>query len=174
MVDTIRQRSELLTLLADNTSGAISPQDLRDFVVTALGGYGGVYVSTPVSAFTCTSSTERTFPAYDATTASSDVVAAVPASTLTLPVAGDYLVMFDISGSFDSNIVSAEFKVAKNGTATSFTTTGDFTTSGTIYAVGTHGIITCAADDVLSVRVETDTTADFTISSGTFACAMLG
>lgn len=36
MPDTIRTLSALQTLLADNTSGAISPQDARDFLVTAL------------------------------------------------------------------------------------------------------------------------------------------
>src|SRR3990167_284713 len=36
MADTIRQLAALQALLADNTSGAISPQDLRDFLVSAL------------------------------------------------------------------------------------------------------------------------------------------
>ena len=36
MPDTIRTLSALQTLLADNTSAAISPQDVRDFLVTAL------------------------------------------------------------------------------------------------------------------------------------------
>jgi hypothetical protein len=34
MADTARNKAALLTLLADNTSGAISPQDLRDLVVS--------------------------------------------------------------------------------------------------------------------------------------------
>ena len=36
MVDTIRSLSALQALLADNTSGDISPQDVRDFLVSAL------------------------------------------------------------------------------------------------------------------------------------------
>lgn len=35
MVDTVRTRAALQTLLADNTTGDISPQDLRDFLVSA-------------------------------------------------------------------------------------------------------------------------------------------
>jgi hypothetical protein len=35
MVDTVRTRAEILALLADNISGDISPQDLRDSYVTA-------------------------------------------------------------------------------------------------------------------------------------------
>jgi len=37
MADTIRTLSALQTLLADNTSQGISPQDLRDFLITAVG-----------------------------------------------------------------------------------------------------------------------------------------
>jgi len=36
MADTERTRSSILSLFADNTSGDISPQDLRDFVVTMM------------------------------------------------------------------------------------------------------------------------------------------
>jgi hypothetical protein len=36
MSDTARSRTDLQTLLADNVTGAISPQDLRDFLVTAM------------------------------------------------------------------------------------------------------------------------------------------
>lgn len=41
MVDTIRTRAALEALLADNTSGSISPQDVRDFLKTA-GLRGGI------------------------------------------------------------------------------------------------------------------------------------
>ncbi|GAB4434129.1 MAG: hypothetical protein Kow00120_00250 [Anaerolineae bacterium] len=37
MADTVRALSALQTLLADNTGGAISPQDLRDAVISAVG-----------------------------------------------------------------------------------------------------------------------------------------
>lgn len=36
MADTQRTRSAILTLFADNVTGQISPQDLRDFVVTVM------------------------------------------------------------------------------------------------------------------------------------------
>lgn len=36
MADTIRTKSELVTLYADNTSGAISAQDGRDFIVSSM------------------------------------------------------------------------------------------------------------------------------------------
>ena len=38
MADTIRTLADLQTLLADNTAGDISPQDVRDFLVSVHGG----------------------------------------------------------------------------------------------------------------------------------------
>lgn len=39
MVDTARSRTDILTLFADNAIGAISEQDLRDYVVSTLGEF---------------------------------------------------------------------------------------------------------------------------------------
>jgi hypothetical protein len=49
MVDTVRTLSALQTLLADNTTADISPQDLRDFLVSAEPHYGSMYFSTPAA-----------------------------------------------------------------------------------------------------------------------------
>ena len=40
MADTIRNLTALQTLLADNNTGLISPQDIRDLLVSSLGGFG--------------------------------------------------------------------------------------------------------------------------------------
>jgi len=45
MADTIRTRAALVTLLADNTAGAISEQDMRDFLATVDGANGSLYLS---------------------------------------------------------------------------------------------------------------------------------
>lgn len=47
MADTQRTKSALATLLADNTSGAISPQDLRDLMESLHFSFGSLYISTP-------------------------------------------------------------------------------------------------------------------------------
>lgn len=41
MADTVRTLAALQALLADNGSGLISPQDLRDFLVSVFAGRGG-------------------------------------------------------------------------------------------------------------------------------------
>lgn len=42
MVDTVRTVAQLQALLADNTTGDISPQDLRDFLVSVQPPYGSI------------------------------------------------------------------------------------------------------------------------------------
>ncbi len=48
MADTVRTIAELQTLLADNTTGDISPQDLRDFMETFRHDHGEISLTTPV------------------------------------------------------------------------------------------------------------------------------
>ena len=43
MADTQKTWAQIQTLLADNTTGAISPQDLRDAIYSLVPSYGGVY-----------------------------------------------------------------------------------------------------------------------------------
>jgi hypothetical protein len=49
MVDTVRTLTALQTLLGDNLTGAISPQDLRDMLVSLTPAYGSMYISTPAA-----------------------------------------------------------------------------------------------------------------------------
>ena len=46
MADTQRSKSALAALLADNTTGDISPQDVRDFLETMHPPYGSCYITT--------------------------------------------------------------------------------------------------------------------------------
>jgi hypothetical protein len=46
MADTRRSKAALAALLADNTTGAISPQDIRDFLESAAPPFGSMYIST--------------------------------------------------------------------------------------------------------------------------------
>jgi hypothetical protein len=56
MAETQRTISDLQTLLADNTSGDISPQDSRDVMETLRAGHAEIYIATP-AATTFTDST---------------------------------------------------------------------------------------------------------------------
>ena len=49
MADTARTRAEILALLANNISGDISPQDMRDVVVSLLHARGEIAITTPAA-----------------------------------------------------------------------------------------------------------------------------
>lgn len=52
MPDTIRDRATLLTSLADNTTGAITPQVARDMLISVHGVYGSMYAEDNTTAQT--------------------------------------------------------------------------------------------------------------------------
>lgn len=92
MVDTIRTRTELLTLFADNTIQDISPQDCRDLIVTLLGASQAHFVDGPI----------------DFTTGFVELVDL--ADDILLPLTGDYgaraLTIANATGG-DVNIIAA-------------------------------------------------------------------
>ena len=67
MADTQRSRAAILALMADNVSGAISAQDLRDFIVTIMEAdfqFAGDFFVEPMPAFTTTDKTGRGWIQY--------------------------------------------------------------------------------------------------------------
>lgn len=64
MTDTVRSLSALQTLLADNTTGDISPQDLRDFLVTAYYSWGRYEDLAYGQAYTLSASPSTSYPDY--------------------------------------------------------------------------------------------------------------
>jgi len=49
MADTARTKAEILALMADNTVGAISPQDIRDMIVSMSAANGRISMDTPAA-----------------------------------------------------------------------------------------------------------------------------
>lgn len=73
MADTQRSRAAILALCADNVVGAISAQDLRDFIVTVMENdfqFAGDFWTEPKPAFTTTDKTGRGWIDYSQTAGS--------------------------------------------------------------------------------------------------------
>jgi hypothetical protein len=158
MADTIRDQPQILALFADNTTGDISPQDLRDFVVSSMGVYGGMAVQdgAPVTQAGITSTPSKaTF--WNVDLPSDGVVAdSTTDDDLTIPTngGGDYEVSFDISfatATGASTLFEARLRIngAENGDGCHRTISST--------AIGTTNfstIVTLAAGDVLTIYVE--------------------
>ena len=62
MTQTARSIAQILALTADNSSQQISPEDLRDAIVTLQMKYGGLFVTPPDTAATVFTDTTSFFP----------------------------------------------------------------------------------------------------------------
>lgn len=122
MADTARTRAALLTLLADNVSGDISPQDIRDMLVSLFGVWAAIYVADGAVAQTGITTTPTKITGFAVNVAG--LGGMTPDHTddsVEAPLDGDYLVLAQISYSGDNN-QGYEIHVAVDGVETPFGT----------------------------------------------------
>lgn len=164
MPDTQRDLTSLQALLADNTSGAISPQDLRDFLVSALGGYGSISVVNGVTAQTTIGTSDVKVNQFT-TNGASDGSNVVPDHTndqLTVGVAGDYLIEATISAEGTAG-VRFDFRVYVNGAAVAIQASAKFDAAGAMLNVKLSGIVAISAAQTVDVRVQVDSGSNRTL-----------
>ena len=156
MADTPKSVADLQTLLANNTSGAISPQDVRDFLVSALGIYGDISV---FNNGTETQNNIGTTPVqlvgFDTDGNSNGCTPAQASNQITVGVAGDYRVSFHCTFFGDAGIY--KFRLRKGGVEQSYGCGRKIGSSGDVGSTSFEApAITLAASDVLTIYVESD------------------
>ena len=154
MADTRRSVADLLDILADNSIGDISAQDLRDVLVSTMGVFGSIYfsdASVPLSIGT-TPTTVINFPSQGIL---QGVAANLTAGSMTISIAGQYKI--DISSSFTAtaNIIAQLF-CAINGTKSDLGFHRKVSSGGDVGAGSTAGSVTLSVGDVLTVVAESD------------------
>jgi hypothetical protein len=103
MADTPRSLSDLQTILADNVTGEISPQDLRDFLVTVLGNQGGIYCAAGAVAQGSISTTPAKVTGFNTNAAAHGVTPDHTDDSIQVNTDGDYQVFFQCSFSGSAN-----------------------------------------------------------------------
>ena len=174
MADTPRSLTSLQSLLADNATGEIGAQDLRDFLVSALGVYGSI---------TCfEASTQQDNPDTGAKLTCFTTNGAANGTTpdhtndqITINVAGVYDIYFQASFSGTSSS-EVRFRLRKGGTEQNY---GCIRKLGTAGDVGSASFIApgiaLVATDVITVYVEQDTaTDDLTVVDAQLTVRMVG
>ena len=176
MADTAKSVADLQTLLANNTSGAISPQDLRDFLVSALGVYGGISVN---GNGTETQSNIGTTPVklvgFDTDGNANGCTPAQASDQITVDVAGNYRISFHATFSGDASIYS--FRARIDGVEQPFGCGRKIGTAGDVGSTSFEAPgITLAATDVLTIYVESDAASGdaITLVDSTFSINMVG
>src|SRR6185436_1960742 len=154
MVDTQRDTVTLLSLLADNTSREISPQDLRDALVSVLGGFGAFSLKDGATPQTFSTSPSK-FTGWSAISASNGAAPNILTKELTVALAGWYLVFAPLTCSGPAGR-TFEARIRLNDVETNFGHRGTFPASGTLTLPLIGLVIAGAANDRISVYGEAD------------------
>lgn len=173
MADTQRTLAALLAILADNTAGDISEQDLRDLLVSVFGGYGGIYLTSAADAQDVDIAPVK-ITAFDTNMVSSGVTSDHTDDSITIGTTGVYYVEFTVAFSGSSGEVFT-IQLYKAGVAVA----GAFlkrklTGAGDIASASFALYVSCNAADELDVRVNSEADSKtVTIESGLFSVSRI-
>jgi hypothetical protein len=161
MADTMRSLATLATLLADNASGAISAQDLRDAVLATIQpGHGEISVTS--SAETTISAVDTWYDAAGTFALSSNAMNWDMNTNGQLRYTGAAGRVAHIAASFSmtaaGNNKNMSLCVAKNGTAITPSIVNRLIGTGTDEGTGAmHAFIDMTTNDYLTVQIRNNT-----------------
>lgn len=169
MADTSKTLAQLQTLLADNTTGAISPQDLRDMLLSVLSGYGHISVLGGVTNQGSITSTPAKITGFAADGPASNMTPAHGSDQITVGVSGKYLLnaQMSFSGTASKTFV---IRAYVDGVITTIGCQRKLGTGGDVGSCSFTGILTLAATEVVTLYVSSsDGGTDFLIVDGQLA-----
>ncbi len=161
MVDTVRTRADMLaTLLADNVAGDITPQDMRDILVSLHGVYAQIYGTTLAAHATLTTTWEQ-LTGFDSNGEDVDATADQANNKITTSSsAGVYLVVGVLTFDVNASAIDVEMKIAVGGTRKD-------ATLGRVTADGSAQEGQLTSFGILTVAGSVDITMDVRLASGT-------
>lgn len=155
MADVRRTKAELLVLLADNAIGSISAQDLRDFLVTAMGGYASIKTVDGVTPQGSISTTPVLLTTWAVDGDANGLTPDHTTDSITIDVSGVYHVDCDISFAGSGTTVF-EVHLRVDGVEVDEGFHRKLGTGGDEGSAGFNGIISLLANEVLTVYIEAD------------------
>lgn len=171
MADTSRTLAALQTLLADNTSNAISPQDIRDFLVSAMGGYGMISTTGASTAQGMTTSFAK-LTTFTANGISNNTTPDHTNDQITVGVAGDYEVRFIIHAT-GASATTFTFAPSVNGTESTVYQFPHTTTGTESFYVTGAAYLTLAASDVITVEGKAGGSINLTVKDSNLSVKRL-
>lgn len=163
MADTNRTLAAILALLADNTTGDISPQDLRDSIISVFANYALIGVAGGATGQT-TNATPGTFDKVTGFTTDGLAAGAVAANAvsdkLTVSVDGVYLIMWQAAFSGTANAVMEGRIYGGGAAATLGRWANTLDAAGAKNSVSTFAIMSLTAADDIEAYVTSDGASD--------------
>jgi hypothetical protein len=151
MADTIRDRTTILSLLADNATGDISPQDHRDAIVSMHGVYGEIRLEGGSTSQTGIGTTPTKVTGFATDGLSAGATPANATDQIAVGTAGTYLCLFSCSLTGSDN-EPFKFELALNGTGTGHSASVEVITSAE-RSTSFVGLVTATGGDLFTVLV---------------------
>lgn len=156
MADTVRSRTALLALLADNVSGDISAQDMRDVLVSLHGVYGQIYTAAGATAQSL-DTTAAKLTGFAANGSSAGTTPDHSNDRITVGTDGIYLVHGQFSAIGETG--TTYILQLRNNAAAVDQAKAKFTASmtvGDVASISFIGLVSLSANDMLTVYGESD------------------
>jgi hypothetical protein len=171
---TIRTNAELQVLFADNITGDITPQDLRDFLDSIMGVYGGILLTDGATGQTLATDVPEVLTEWTSNGVSNGLTPGYVQNQIVIDTDGDYEVFFGVS--FDGTTGETfGFHLYKNGSPLS-TTLGCHrkTSSADVGSCSFSGHVTLVDGDILTVWIESDAAGTPVVREAQFLAKRLG
>lgn len=171
MSDTVRTPAQNYALAANNTSQDYSPQDLRDFMRSMWGCYGGMTTFSGAQTFMLTSTYQTILPWVGALP-TLDLTVSASAGTITIPAGGNYDGVYEVS--FDITLqrtvgADSPFLVKLlNNALELLTHATSISADGQWGNVGGRTFVSLVAGDVLNLQFANLVGSTATFLSGNF------
>lgn len=158
MADTQRDTASILALYADNTSGLISPQDLRDGIVSILGAYGGLRADGSAAQMTGLNSTPTKVTSFTHTLASDGtvVVASAANDNVTPSITATYEIHGELSFIGSASVIYT-LEIYIGGVASGIRAQVAQLGTGAEVAASFSGVASIAAAQAVEMRVSCST-----------------
>ena len=174
MTDTVRTRAQMLALFADNTTGEISAQDLRDMFISLFGVYTSIKAVGNSTAQVMAAATEAKLINF---TKNGLAVAGTPDysnSKITLDNGGTYIVIGQATIKSSEADVALKARLALDDTAIDGRFGMHLINAAEEESGFCFDIVAVNAAQVLSLRVETDKITNLTLTHGQLGAVRIG
>lgn len=156
MADTIRTRSAIVALLPDNTSGDISPQDLRDFLVSVWSVYGALSVYNNASSQSF-NTTPSKVTAWAIETSGAGVTVSASTDDITINTDGVFKVQAGLTLVSLNATTQYTFHIALNGVRVSGASASvEVQSANDVINLSIVHPVTCVSTDIISIYAESD------------------
>ena len=173
MADTLRTRAQLLALLADNITGEISAQDLRDMLVSVMGIYGIITMAANVTGQALTADTPAKLINWEADGLGIGCTPDFANSQITIDNTGVYRITAFVSLKSDSAALNVKASIRVDGAVKALNEVS-LDNAGGILTIPVVDVITVNATEIITVYLESDTTETIIVQSGQLAIKRVG